>query len=92
MYGKVVYIILAVFAYQSAFAGLQELLSLWMINLAYATLHWCQTGFLVFVFGMSAITTMTKMTAGWTFMLMFIYNVIGTVIAWKAAKLFHTTM
>ena len=39
--GKVFYIFAVIYALHSAMAGLSEMLSLWMIYLAFARLHWC---------------------------------------------------
>ena len=88
-YGKIAYIFLIVMAMHSAMAGLSELLSLWMIYLAFARVHFCQTGFLVFIFLMAGLTTMSYMFINLIFFVLFIYNVAGVYIAYKAASCFY---
>ena len=88
-YGKVAYIFLIIMATHSAMMGLSELLTLWMIYLAYSRLHWCQTGFLVFIFGMAALTSMSYMFGIPIFFILFLYNVVGVIISYRAAGLFY---
>ena len=89
-YGKVAYIFLVLLALHSAMAAFSELLTLWMIYLAYSRLHWCQTGFLLFIFVMAGLTTMSYMFEMPVMFVLFLYNVAGIYIAYNGATVFYS--
>ena len=90
MKGQVVYIILKALIF-GPIAGLFQLMQLWMIYLAWSTMHFCQTLFIFFFFLIEAFSTVGLLMSVpvWPLYLMSAYNVVGCVWIYQAYKAFY---
>ena len=90
MKGQMVYILFKM-ALFGIIAGVFQLMTLWMIYLAWSTMHFCQTLFIFFFFTLEAMTTLGFMMQAniWPLWIMAAYNVIGCIWIWQAYKAFY---
>ena len=74
-------------------AGLFQLFQLWMLYMAWSTMHFCQSLFMVFFLALEGATMIGYLVGGaesWLLWVMSAYNVIGAFWCYTAYKKFFS--
>ena len=94
LYGQIAYIICKSMLF-GFISGLFQCITMWIIYVSWATMHWCQTIFLMIIIGMDLFLlfiTFTAISGGGvlTFMLfgMLAYDAIAMFVSYKAYSVF----